>query len=210
MTIIELINVSKNYKKKVIHNLSIKIAEGDFVGIIGKSGSGKSTLLNIIGLLENADSGDVIIDGNKNVRANSIKSNEIIRLKISYLFQNFALIDNATVYDNLDIALRYVKIKRSEKSFRINEALNIVGLDNYANKKVYELSGGEQQRVAIARVILKPSKIILADEPTGSLDIENRNKIMELLKELNKYGKTIILVTHDKEVANSCNRIIQL
>ncbi|GKX68988.1 ABC transporter ATP-binding protein [Inconstantimicrobium mannanitabidum] len=208
--VIELKNVSKSYDKKILNNLSIKIEENEIVAIVGESGKGKSTLLNIIGLLEDADSGEVIIDNEKSIKINSSKATKIIREKISYLFQNFALIEQETVFENLEIALKYVKLKKADKIDLIKSALKSVDLEGYEKRKIYELSGGEQQRVAMARVVLKPSKIVLADEPTGSLDCNNRNKIMSLLKQLNKKGKTIVIVTHDREVANSCDRIIEL
>lgn len=208
--VIELKNVSKSYDKKILNNLSIKIEENEIVAIVGESGKGKSTLLNIIGLLEDADSGEVIIDNEKGIKINSSKATKIIREKISYLFQNFALIEQETVFENLEIALKYVKLKKADKIDLIKSALKSVDLEGYEKRKIYELSGGEQQRVAMARVVLKPSKIVLADEPTGSLDVNNRNKIMSLLKQLNKKGKTIVIVTHDREVANSCDRIIEL
>lgn len=208
--IIELRNVSKNYEKNILDNLSMEIEEKEIVAIVGESGKGKSTLLNIIGLLENADSGEVFIDNEKNIKANSSQATKIIRDKISYLFQNFALIDQETVYQNLLIALKYVKLRKKEKDSLIQSALKSVDLEGYEKRKIFELSGGEQQRVAIARIILKPSKIILADEPTGSLDKINRDKVMSLLKKLNKEGKTIVIVTHDNELACQCDRVIEL
>lgn len=209
-TIIELKEVCKNYDKKILDKLSLKIEENEMVAIVGKSGKGKSTLLNVIGLLEPINSGEIIIDGHKNIKPNSIESTKMMRNEISYLFQNFALIDQETVYENLDIALKYIKTNKKEKRELIINALKTVGLEGYEKRKIFELSGGEQQRVAIARIILKPSKIILADEPTGSLDIENRNKVIQLLRKLNKNGKSIVIVTHDMEVANNCDRIIEL
>lgn len=210
MSIIRLENVSKSYNKKVLDNISIDIKEEELVAITGESGRGKSTLLNIIGLLEYPDSGKVIVDGQTNVKPSSMKANKILRNKISYLFQNFALIDEESVYSNLMLSLKYNSCSKSEKKEKIKNALNKVGLENYEKRKIYELSGGEQQRVAIARVILKPSKIILADEPTGSLDEKNRDQVISLLKYLNKEGKTVVIVTHDKNVANECDRIIEL
>ena len=210
MSIIMLENVSKSYNKKVLDNISIDIKEGELVAITGESGRGKSTLLNIIGLLEYPDEGKLIIDGEVNVKPSSMKANKILRNKISYLFQNFALIDEESVYFNLMLSLKYNSCSKSEKKEKIKNALNKVGLENYEKRKIYELSGGEQQRVAIARVILKPSKIILADEPTGSLDEKNRDQVISLLKYLNKEGKTVVIVTHDKNVANECDRIIEL
>ena len=134
----------------------------------------------------------------------------MIRENISYLFQNFALVDSFTVRDNLLMALKYVKLSKSEKEQLIHDTLQQVNLEGYQDLKVFEISGGEQQRVAVARSILKPSKLILADEPTGSLDPENRDEILAILNQLNKNGKTIIMVTHDNKVAESCHRIIRL
>ncbi|MBZ9693431.1 ABC transporter ATP-binding protein [Clostridium sp. M14] len=211
MSIIEIKNLCKNYgRKPILDNFSLSIEQGDFVAIMGESGKGKSTLLNIIGLLENYNSGTIIIDGEKNIKPNSLKSTKILRNKLSYLFQNFALIENESVNYNLQLALKYVDKPKKEKQHMIDSALTKVGLKGYEKYKIYELSGGEQQRIAIARLILKPSKIILADEPTGSLDADNRDAVISLLRDLNNDGKTILLVTHDKYVANRCNKIINL
>lgn len=211
MSIIELENVSKTYgEKKVLDNISLEINEGELVAITGESGKGKSTILNILGLLETIDSGQVLICGQGNLKPNSGKATKVLRTTISYLFQNFALIDEETVNNNLLIALKYVKGTKKEKLNKISEALKIVGLEGFEKRKVYELSGGEQQRVAIARIMLKPSKIVLADEPTGSLDEVNRDKIFALLKGINKEGKTVIIVTHDKDLASKCNKVISL
>lgn len=211
MSIIELKNIKKSYgNKEILKDVSIKIEKGELIGIIGESGKGKSTILNIIGLLETCDSGQVIIDNQVNLKPNSIAATKMLRTKVSYLFQNFALIDEETVLNNLLLATKYAGGNKREKLENINEALKRVGLEEYEKRKIYELSGGEQQRVAIARIMLKPSKIVLADEPTGSLDEMNRNRILELLKQINKEGKTVIIVTHDKYVASNCDRIIKL
>jgi putative ABC transport system ATP-binding protein len=211
LSIIELCNISKSYgSKKILDNISININEGEFVAITGESGKGKSTILNIIGLLEIFDSGKLTIDNETNLVPNSIKSRKMLREKISYLFQNFALVDQETVLYNLLLVLKYVKQNKNYKLKIIKESLSKVGLDGYEKRKIYELSGGEQQRVAIARILLKPSKIVLADEPTGSLDENNRDAVINLLRLLNNDGKTIVIVTHDKSVAKSCDRIINL
>ena len=211
MEIIKLQDINKSYgNKKVLVNLSLSIKDGEFVAITGESGKGKSTILTILGLLEEADTGKLVLDGVENIKPNSSRSTKVIREKISYLFQNFALVDEETVKYNLNLALKYVKLSKQEKNEKIMNALISVGLDGYEKRKVYELSGGEQQRVAIARVILKPSKIVLADEPTGSLDEENVKIVLGLLRQLNKQGKTVIIVTHDKQLANECDRIINL
>lgn len=205
---IELADVCKKYGDKVVlDNFSLKVEEGEFVAIVGKSGCGKSTLLNIIGLLERIDSGYVCIDNDSNARPQGKAALKIIRDKISYLFQNFALVDEETVKYNLKLALRYAK---GDKNEMISNALEEVGLSGYENKKIYQLSGGEQQRVALARVMIKPSKIVLADEPTGCLDAENRDLVMEILRKIQKQGKTVLIVTHDENVAKKCDRVIEL
>ena len=211
MSIIELNNITKQYgSKKLFDNFSLKINKNELVALTGPSGKGKTTILNMIGLLEKFDAGELLIDGQKNIKVNSSKATKILREKIGYLFQNYALVDDETVYYNLDLALKYVKNNRKEKNELIKKALSDVGLEGFEKRKIYELSGGEQQRIAIARIILKPCEIILADEPTGSLDEKNKDIVLDLLKKLNKKGKTIVLVTHDEFVANQCDRIINI
>lgn len=208
---IKLENVTKTIGEKVIlENLSLKINQGDLVAIVGKSGSGKSTLLNLLGLIDGDYSGYYEIFGQQNVPVNSVKSQAIIREHISYLFQNFALIDNETVEYNLMLALKYVKLSKKDKVKKIEEILERVGLPSILHQKVSELSGGEQQRIAVARAILKPSQLLLADEPTGSLDSENRDLVLNFLLDMNKEGKTVIIVTHDAYVAQQCHRVIEL
>lgn len=208
MTIVELENVSKSYgDKNVLNNLSFKIKEGTFNVIMGASGSGKSTILNIIGLLDKATSGDVILFGQKNIRPFSMKAEQMLKNKIGYLFQNFALIENETVANNLKLALENVRGNKKEK---ISVALKEVGLEGYENKKIFKCSGGEQQRVAIARLLLKPCELILADEPTGSLDIKNREIVVKLLKNMQEQGKTIIVVSHDPFFEEIADNIIDL
>ena len=207
--IIQLKNIDKKYGNKYLFkNLDFSIKKGEMIAITGASGSGKSTLLNIIGLIDKPDSGEVLICGNKNpYDKEKIKLN-LFRNNIGYLFQNYALVDNYTVSKNLDIALEYVKGKNKNKLKE--EALDKVGLLDKLNNKVFELSGGEQQRVALARLMLKKNDIILADEPTGSLDEDNKAIILKLLKKLNNEGKTVVIVTHDKVVADICDREINI
>lgn len=211
MNIIEISNLNKKYFDKVIFkDFSLSIKKGEMIAISGRSGCGKSTLLNMIGLIEKFDSGEIIIDGVKNIKINSKLANKFLREKISYLFQNFALVDEETGEENLRLAIKHT-IKNTKKiEEEIIRCLKFVGLEGCQKNYIYELSGGEQQRVAIARLMLKPSEIILADEPTGSLDEENRDIIISLLKELNESGKTIIIVTHDNYVAKQADRIIFL
>lgn len=204
-------NLTKKFENKtVFDHFNLTVEPGELVAITGPSGSGKSTLLNILGLIENFDQGDYLLFGEQNVKPNSKLAQQLIRDKISYLFQNFALIEEETVEANLLLAVRYLKADQKTKKATISSALQRVGLAGYEKSHIFELSGGQQQRVAVARAIIKPSELILADEPTGSLDLANRNEIMTLLKELNQQGKTIIVVTHDQAVADQCQREVYL
>lgn len=146
----------------------------------------------------------------KNPFFQSKEGNKLLRYHISYLFQNYGLIEDETVIKNLEVGTKYLKLSKEQKKQKINEALKSVGLENYENKKVFQLSGGEQQRVAVARIMLKPSELILADEPTGSLDVENRDVILSLLKSLNESGKTVVVVTHDKDIEKCATRCIRI
>lgn len=209
--IIECKNLTKKYGKHVIlDHLDLTVEQGEMIAITGKSGCGKSTLLNILGLIEPFDEGSVTILGKENVKPVSHEAILMIRHHLNYLFQNFALVDNETVKQNLMYALQYTKIKKKEKEKTIEQVLDKVGLKELMNQTIATLSGGQQQRIAVARIILKPCDIILADEPTGSLDKENSQLIMNLLKELHASGKTIIIVTHDLNIAQQTNRIIAL
>lgn len=208
---LELKHISKRINQKIIfEDLSLTISTGDLVAITGPSGCGKSSLLNILGFIDSDFTGLYTFNGQTNIKANSSKAQRLISQDISYLFQNFALIENETVYYNLLLALKYVKQTKAEKQAAIATALADVGLKEKMTQKVSDLSGGEQQRVAIARAILKPSQLILADEPTGSLDADNRDIIIQLLKELNQQGKTIVIVTHDPFVVEACSKVIRL
>ncbi|PCN43990.1 bacteriocin ABC transporter ATP-binding protein [Brevibacillus laterosporus] len=210
-TVCELVDVSKRYQDDlVLEHINLKVYEGEMLAITGKSGSGKTTVLNIMGLLENPSSGTVKLFDKNSPRIGSAQANRLLRTKIAYLFQNYALIDDATVEYNLEIPLLYSRKSKKEKQKLKMDALEKVGMDIPLKQKTYGLSGGEQQRLAIARTLLKPCDLILADEPTGSLDIDNRNEIVKLLKGLNNEGKTIIIVTHDQYVAEACGRIIKL
>ncbi|PFB16958.1 ABC transporter ATP-binding protein [Bacillus cereus] len=204
---IELIDVNKIYgQKNLFHNINLTINEGEFVVINGMSGSGKSTLLNIIGHLDQADKGSVKINGNFYNKKKEIQ--ELRKHFFGYIFQNYALLDNESVENNLNLIF---KSKIENKMEQIKQVLNMVGLDNTMLKlKVNQLSGGEQQRVAIARVLLKPFKVILADEPTGNLDDKNKVIIFQLLKSIQQNGKTVICVSHDPDIITYATRIITL
>jgi putative ABC transport system ATP-binding protein len=207
-TVCELVGVSKSYNgRMVIRDIDLAVAQGEMLAITGKSGSGKSTLLNIMGLLESADVGQLRLFGEPAPRVGSAKATSILRFKLGYLFQNFALIDGESVDDNLGIAQAYTKQQRSARTAARRSALLAVGLAEAGRQRVYELSGGEQQRVAIARLMLKPCALVLADEPTGSLDTANADVVLAMLRELNTGGKTVIVVTHDERVAAMCHRV---
>lgn len=209
MNAVQLIEVTKKFGDKVVlDDVNLEIKQGEFVSITGKSGKGKTTMLNLIGMFEKADAGKVLLFGEL---FSKHSMNRLLREKISYVFQNFALIDNESIEANLSVTLTYSKLSKAEKKKEMLNALKQVGIDEIPlSQKIYRLSGGEQQRVALARLLLKPSELILADEPTGSLDEENRNAVLAILEKLNKLGKTIVIVTHDPYVAERCRRVIKL
>ncbi|WP_432977005.1 ABC transporter ATP-binding protein [Dactylosporangium sp. CA-233914] len=209
--ICELLGVSKRYGgHPVVRDLNLTIQPGEMVAITGPSGSGKTTVLNMLGLLESPDHGAVRLFGAAAPRVRSKQANLLLRNRLAYLFQNFALIDNATVEENLQIAQTYVSGSASQKASQRRDVLRRVGLGAAAHMKPFALSGGEQQRVAIARILLKPCDLVLADEPTGSLDATNRDAVIDMLRNLSRSGKTIVIVTHDPVVAESCTRVIAL
>jgi len=200
-------NVVKNYDHKpVLNDVSITINDCGFLAITGASGSGKTTLLHIMGYLIMPDKGIISIDGKEILS----KKEKLMfhRYQAGFLFQNFALIEDKTAIDNLRIALTYRVVGSKEQAIiDVAEKLNLTDL---LRKKVYQLSGGEQQRVALARLILKDPKYIFADEPTGNLDVDNRDIVFNHLISLNKLGKTVVLVTHDKELVAQVNDVIAL
>ena len=208
---IVLKNINKSFgNHTVLDHLSLEIAAGDYVSITGESGKGKTTILNIIGMLDRPDSGTVQICGCKNPAFSSREAVRLRRYDVSYLFQNYGLIDTETVEKNLAIVLRFKKMSSTAKKRFISGALAQVGLTGYEKRKIFTLSGGEQQRVALAKIIVKSPKIILADEPTGSLDEKNRDYVLRILENFNREGKTVIVVTHDAFVASCAKRNIHL
>jgi len=208
MSLIKLENITKSYRgSQIFNNLNLEVEKGEFLGIKGESGAGKSTLLNIIGLLEECE-GKVIIEGKEVSSQDTSEVRKLLKNKIGYLFQNYALIDDLTVYENLKIVLDGIS-KKEGRGLILQELIKL-GLGDILDKKIFQLSGGEQQRVAIVRLILHKSEIILADEPTGSLDRKNAEIIMNLLKEFHNQGKTIIMVSHDEGAISHCSRVINL
>lgn len=209
---VEISGVSKAFgNRQIFKNFNLNVSEGEFVAIIGPSGCGKSTLLNMIGLLEQFDRGIIKIGGKKIPKINGKGATMLRRNKINYLFQSYALINDMTIMQNLFVAMNFMDISKKEKVQRTQEVLKQVGLLELKNEKINTLSGGEQQRVAIARTILKPGDIILADEPTGALDQKTAENVFLLIMNLSKkYGKTVIMVTHCKELACRADRIIDL
>ncbi len=214
--IIELKNINKTYEKgiktKVLFDISLDIEEGSFNSIIGQSGSGKSTLLNIIGTLDKPSSGEIYIDGK---RTDLMKKNELALLrnvKIGFVFQFHYLLPEFTVLENVLLPYKISNKKVSKDAIkRAEELLELVGLSDFKNKKSTMISGGQQQRTAIARALMNNPKIILADEPTGNLDSESTEKIYNLLREINiKYKTTFIIITHDRKVAEKADRIIEI
>ncbi|ABY94596.1 ABC transporter ATP-binding protein [Thermoanaerobacter sp. CM-CNRG TB177] len=210
-------NVKKEYmsgKKKnlVLKGVNLEINAGEKIAIVGPSGSGKTTLLNIIGLLLPATEGEVYLAGK---RASTLKEKERAKLRnkfFGYVFQEFLLVEEDTVFQNIEIPLLYslTKKTKSEKRKMVEEVLEKVGLEVKINEKVRNLSGGERQRVAIARAIINDPEVILADEPTGSLDAENGEKIMDILESLVDKGKTLLIVTHNEAIAKRCDRIFRI
>ncbi|WP_295291355.1 ABC transporter ATP-binding protein [uncultured Catenibacterium sp.] len=207
---IQLKNITKHYDAKTIFDhFNLTIEENELVAIVGNSGSGKSTLLNIMGLLEEIEDGEIII--NHQLISNKKDALLVMRYDIGYMFQNNALVDDYTVKENLDIVLKYSRFNKKEKLNAIKQVLSTVGLEGYENRKVYSLSGGEAQRIAFCKLLLKKPKIVLCDEPTGSLDATNTKMMMDLLLEYHhSSGATVVIVTHDLDIAKLCERVIHI
>lgn len=208
---LEFDQVSRGFgRRKIIDRLSFAVGGHEIVALVGPSGSGKSTILNIAGLLEAPDSGQVRLFGTRAPRVGTSQARHFLRYRIGYLFQNSALIEQDSIEANLKVAQLYGGGTSDEKASKRAEALASVGLGMPQQRKVYELSGGEQQRLAMARLLLKPSGFVLADEPTGSLDPDNRDGILELIGRLREGGKAVLLVTHDPVVAAAADRVVSL
>ncbi|QPJ86745.1 ABC transporter ATP-binding protein (plasmid) [Sarcina sp. JB2] len=212
---IKINNLSKTFndgkkKKTILENLNLSIKTGQSIAITGRSGCGKTTLLNIIGGLLDFDYGDLFIN---NININSLSLNQIADYRKNYfgfITQNFNLLDDRNVFENVALPLYYSSIKKSDIQKRVNTILTTLDISHLAQKNIKNLSGGEKQRVAIARALVKKSKIILADEPTGSLDEKTELDILNIFSKLKNSGITLIIVTHNKKVANHCDLIYEL
>ncbi|WP_421918312.1 ABC transporter ATP-binding protein [Marinifilum sp.] len=193
-----------------LNNVNLEIKEGEFVAIMGPSGCGKSTLLNIIGLLDNPSEGELHFTGYQVEKYSERQRTNLRKENIGFVFQSFNLIDELTVFENVELPLLYMKVSGSERKRRVNEALERMNIAHRAKHFPQQLSGGQQQRVAIARAVISNPKLILADEPTGNLDSANGEEVMNLLTQLNEEGTTIVMVTHSPSDADRSHRIIQL
>lgn len=212
INIIEIKNLSKVYDNeiKVLDNINLSIKKGELIAIMGPSGSGKSTLLNILGLIDVQSSGNYYIEGKEVKDLMKAKPNLVRNKLFGFIFQYYALLKQYTVIENVMLPLTYRKISNKERVEKSILYLKKVGLFHLKDKKINKLSGGQQQRVAIARALVTEPEIILADEPTGNLDQKTGQDIMNLLIEINAAGKTVIIVTHDYNIAKQCSRIVRV
>ncbi len=215
MALIEIKDVYKIYNPgenevRALDGVSLSIDEGEFVAIIGQSGSGKSTLMNTLGLLDRPTSGEYFLSGRDVATLTDDEQSEIRNKQIGFIFQGFNLIPSLTAIDNVELPLVYRGMKKDERNRLSLEALERVGLGKRLHHRPSQMSGGQQQRVAIARAVAARPPVILADEPTGNLDSSSGKEVMRILHELNDEGRTIILITHDNEIAEEANRIIRI
>ncbi|MGL5507361.1 MAG: ABC transporter ATP-binding protein [Paraclostridium sp.] len=195
---------------KVLDNVSVNIDKGDFVAVVGPSGSGKSTFMNIIGCLDLVDGGMYILDGKDISKLKDDELSDIRNKKIGFIFQQFNLLNKLNAYENVELPLIYQGIPASQRKNIVIDCLRKVGLEDRKKHMPNQLSGGQQQRVAIARAIATNPQILLADEPTGALDSKTSEEILNIMKDLNKEGRTIIMITHDNEIANQANKQIYI
>lgn len=202
--------ITKTIKTKVLNHLDFSVEKGDFVSIMGPSGSGKSTLLNIIGMFDNLDSGSLTLAGKDVSKLNYSQKILLRRTLIGYIFQSFNLIAHLSVFDNIALPLKYRGINKKERIERVDQILTIFDIENRRDHKPIQLSGGQQQRVAIARAMVSKPALLLADEPTGNLDSKNAHMVLQQLKNINKKGTTIIMVTHSDEASAYGKKIVKM
>ena len=212
---LEMRNISKIFRTDLIEthalrDFSMEVRSGEFVAVTGPSGSGKTTFLNVAGLLETFDTGVYSLDGSDVSRLSDDQRSRLRNEKIGFIFQSFNLIPDLNIFDNVDVPLRYRSMKANERNERIAKALDIVGLSSRAKHMPSQLSGGQQQRAAIARAIAGEPKFLLADEPTGNLDSLMARQVLDLLEQINSLGTTIIMVTHDPELARRAHRNVHV
>ena len=215
MFLIQLKNVVKKYRMgdtfvRALDGVDLTIERGEYVAIMGPSGSGKSTMMNILGFLDVPDEGEYIFEGKNTEGLNESQLAFIRNRKVGFVFQTFNLLPRETALENVELPMIYASVPRAKRIDRAKELLERVGLGHRIHHRPNELSGGERQRVAIARALANDPEIILADEPTGNLDTKSGEEIMSILDELNAAGKTVILVTHDPDIAKHSHRIIYL
>ena len=214
-TLVEVQDMCKIYNPgenevRALDHVSLKIQKGEFVAIIGHSGSGKSTLMNMLGCLDVPTSGRYFLNGKDVSNLTDDELSDIRNLEIGFIFQGFNLIPNLTARENVELPLIYRGVGKKERSALAEESLEMVGLSHRMDHKPSEMSGGQQQRVAIARAIAARPPVILADEPTGNLDSKSTQEIMNVLKDLHKSGRTVILITHDDEIAAQVKRVVRI
>ena len=212
---IKLENITKKFittevETLALNNVSLEVADNEFVAIMGPSGCGKSTLLNIIGLLDNPTSGDYYLNGQEVGHLKEKDRTKVRKGNIGFVFQSFNLIDELNVFENVELPLTYLGVPADERRRRVDEMLKRMAISHRAKHYPQQLSGGQQQRVAIARAVVSQPKIILADEPTGNLDSKNGQEVMELLTKLNAEGTTIVMVTHSQRDAGFASRVVNL
>lgn len=201
---------TEEVQTKALNEVTFEIEKGEFVAIMGPSGCGKSTLLNILGTLDSPTSGSYFFEGKQVEKMSENQLTALRKGNIGFIFQSFNLIDELTVYENVELPLVYLRIKPAERSRRVKEVLERVNMLHRANHLPQQLSGGQQQRVAIARAVVTDARLLLADEPTGNLDSANGVEVMELLDRLNRQGTTIVIVTHSQRDAAYAHRVIRL
>ena len=208
--IVKIFDIGKENELEILHGISLKIYPGEFVAIVGESGSGKSTLMNILGVLDHATKGIYILDGKDVTDLDKDEMSAIRNKKIGFVFQNFNLIPRISALENVEIPMMYAGVKKKERQEEAKRLLKLVGMEDRMDHDPSKLSGGQKQRVAIARAMINNPSILLADEPTGALDVNTSHQVMDLFHTLHKQGKTILLITHSQELAKECPRIVTI